>query len=142
MADAPDVEPTDKRTSEWKAWKARQVQTVEVQVTPSPQRTRPDPNVFFAQFLCGLIKGGLDKDIARAQAKMGWELHCELVNWVVSGEADEYVRAQEKQREDEIARVAEQRRKDAEAEKAQRQKDREQMARERGVPVESIAWVG
>ena len=87
-------------------------------------------------------KGGLDKDVARAQARMGWELHCELVNWVATGEADAFVAAQQKQRDDEASAKIELARKDKEAEKAQRQKDREKMAAERGVPVESIAWAG
>ena len=40
-----DPEPADKRTNEWKAWKARQENP--------PKAIMPDPNVFAAALLAG-----------------------------------------------------------------------------------------
>ena len=117
MADAADIEPTDKRTNEWKEWKARHASKV--------ASLMPDPNTFGAAMAAGLTAFGLTAN-RLDHVKTAWHEHRLFVEWVVSGEDivayDKMVsleRATAQRKADQIA-------KDAAAEKARRDAMREE----------------
>lgn len=87
MPEILDPEPSDRRTSEWKAWFARQNAMTGV-VSPSPSAAAgvmPEPNVFFSCFLAACQAYGVDAG-QEDRAKQAWHAHRKLISWVNSGQ--------------------------------------------------------
>jgi hypothetical protein len=117
MPEAQDIEPSDKRTSEWKAWRERQDAKV--------SSLMPEPNVFGATMAAGLTAFGITTDRID-HVKTAWHEHRQFVEWVARGDdMVDYARkvaldaATAKRKADQVAR-------DAAAEKARRDAMREE----------------
>lgn len=115
MADDADVEPSDKRTSEWKEWSLRHGKA-------QAKSVMPDPNVFAAALAAGMETSpvGHDGKSALEYLQTRWHIHRQFVEWVASGEdikAFNVMVAAERAREEKRAR---QERLDREGEEARK----------------------
>lgn len=123
MPDVLDPEPTDKRTNEWKAWKARQAGSE----GPTTSLVA-DPNVFFSHFLGSLATSTFAKGVNgkgwEDLSRDAWHNFRRLIGWVASGQDVKDYEAREAAIKAILEREERQRRLDEEGEKALLEKRR------------------
>lgn len=142
MPDVLDPEPSDKRTSEWKAWSARQSKAV-VDIPPPatvPQsgptaQTMADAATFIAAYIPGHNATTRDPGSALACAQRDWHQARQFLAWVRSGDdVVAYNLTVERQRQ--IAEIAEN---DARAVREQEEAERKRRIAAFGAKTSSVA---